>query len=130
MPEYTKKFVTITDKAESKGSAVYYTTDNGFKISLNGIIYSNLKSPINNKSVVLDETPNSAYDKFIYDMSILHDIIILENGDLDMPKDIEYLDDYLGQLGLIERYPRNRDIIELSFFINCDYDPYVDPNQG
>ncbi len=130
MAEYTKKFITITDKAESKGSAVYYTTNTGMMLSMNGIIYNNLKSVMNNFDVVFDDTPNDAYSKFIYDMSVLHDIIILGNDELEMPESVQYLDDYLGELGFIETYPRDRDLIELLKFINIDYTPYVDPYEG
>ena len=121
---YAKKRVTIVNFSESKGRGVSWSENSGSEIFVSREIYNSLKSVISNKTIALDQTPNSAYAKFIYDMSVLHDIIILGNTDLTISEDVQYLDDYLGQIGVIETHPVSREIIQLPFFLNADYIPY------
>ena len=118
---YVKKKVTIVNSSEVKGKNVSWTEEGGDSIFISKDIYNNLRSPIRNKNTPLVQSPRTAYEKFIYDMSVLHDIIIEGNVDLVVDDDVRYLNNYLGQLGLEEKYPIDREVIQLPFFLNADY---------
>jgi len=94
-------------------------------IFLRDIIYNNLKSPIKNLSVKLEDEPTTSYSEFIQDMSALHDSLFVEGSEVIPNSELIQINEYLGSLGIDNlRYPIKKDIIQISKFINADYEPY------
>ena len=112
--------VRISQESEIGSKPSYSTSSNGSRITLQRTIYNNLKSLINNTAVEVEETVGSGYSQFLIDMETLYRIKYNESTE-PMPEGIEYVDAYLGELGMTRDYQMKKDIIHLNKFLNADY---------
>ncbi len=112
--------IKISQQSEIGSSDSYNVSEDGSEITLQRTIYNNLKSLVNNTTVKIEETVGSGYSQFLTDMDILHRIKY-EKSTEPMPEGIEYIDEYLGELGMTRNYQMKKDIIYLKKFLNADY---------
>ena len=113
--------IKISQQSEGSSSKSYSVSGDGSEITIQRVVYNNLKSLVKNTSVTIaDKGQGSAYNQFLEDMAILYRIKY-ENSTEEMPDGIEYLDEYLGEIGMTETYPLKKDIIHLTKFLNADY---------
>jgi len=112
--------IKISQQSEIGSSDSYNVSVDGSEITLQRTIYNNLKSLVNNTTVKIEETVGSGYSQFLTDMDILHRIKY-EKSTEPMPEGIEYIDEYLGELGMTRNYQMKKDIIHLKKFLNADY---------
>ena len=112
--------IKISQQSEIGSSDSYNVSEDGSEITLQRTIYNNLKSLVNNTTVKIEETVGSGYSQFLTDMDILHRIKY-EKSTEPMPEGIEYIDEYLGELGMTRNYQMKKDIIHLKKFLNADY---------
>ncbi|RLC29496.1 MAG: hypothetical protein DRH37_07415 [Deltaproteobacteria bacterium] len=121
MPNFKVK---ITQESEISSSASYSASEiDRTRITLQRTIYNNLKSLIKNEDVYIPlDKSGTGNIQFLEAMSILHDILIL-GLPVEMPPGVDSIDEYLGLLGLDEKYPMKKDIIHLKKFLNADYTP-------
>ena len=120
--------IKISQQSENSSSKCYSVSGNGMEITLQRVVYNNLKSLVKNTNVAIATGgQGSAYDQFLEDMTILHDIKF--NGSTEaIPDGIQYVDEYLGELGISESYPIKKDIIHLTKFLNVDYIDVTEDN--
>ena len=113
--------IKISQESEIASSGSYKVSGDGSDITIQRVIYNNLKSLVNNTNVSLAGTgKGDGYYQFLEDMSILHNIMYNKSTE-DIPAGIENVNQYLGQLGMDQKYPLKRDIIQLNKFLNADY---------
>ena len=114
--------VRISQESEIDSSNSYCVTDDGSNITLQRTIYNNLKSIVKNTNVDdADDIAGSGYAQFVEDMSMLHDQMYNSSGE-EVPDGIQYVNQYLGELGISQEYPMKKDIIQITKFINADYE--------
>jgi len=113
--------IKISQESEATSSNSYKVSGDGSIITIQRVIYNNLKSLVHNSKVTkAPEGKGSAYDEFLSDMEMLHDIMY--NGSTeDIPEGLEYLNQYLGEIGIDQNYPMRKDVIHLNRFLNADY---------
>ena len=114
--------VKILQQSEIGSSDSYSASDDGSSLSLQKTIYNNLKSLVKNTNVNYSgDIQGSGYAQFLDDMNTLQKIMYDSSGE-EIPDGIQYVNQYLGQLGINESYPIKKDIIHLTKFLNADYE--------